>query len=190
MGMVTIKKQSGASVPLPDTDNVRLFCTPAGVLSIKDNNGDIFPSGVDTAGSLDTTVDPVDVALSAPPIAGGILTADTATEATWKDPATVNLYGSPVRQTAVQVGPTTYIASFGDLVRVDVSGGLVTVDLPAAAGGPDREVWIKLTTTADNDCVANPDGAETIDGASDFTLDTDYEWIILRSDGANWMQVG
>ena len=190
MGMVTIKKQSAASVPLPEVDHVRLFCTPTGVLSIKDNNGDVFPSGVDTAGSLATTIDPVDVSLSAPPIAGGLLTADTPTTATWKDPATVYLHGSPVRQTAVQVGPTTYGASFGDLVLVDSSAGLVTVDLPPAAGGQDREVWIKLVAVATFDCVADPNAAETIDGAADATLDTDYEWIILRSDGTNWIQVG
>lgn len=190
MGMVTIKKQSAVSVPVPETDHVRLFCTPAGVLSIKDNNGDVFPSGVDTAGSLATAVDPVDVSLSAPPTVGGILTADTPTAATWKDPAAVLLYGSQVRQTAVQTGPTSYSAAIGDLVLVDVSSGLVTVDLPTAVGNTDREIWVKLVSAATNNCVVDPSGAETIDGAATFTLDTDYEWIVVRSDGANWIQVG
>jgi hypothetical protein len=190
MGTVTIKKQSAVSVPNPATDQLRLFIDSADdILKTKDSLGVVRPSGVGTADELATTGAPVDVSGSAPPVLGGVLTADGAASATWKGPSTVYFKGSPVLQTAVQAGPT-YNAAIQDLVRVDVSGGAVTVNLPTAVGTTDREVWVKLVSLATNTCTVDAAGVQTIDGALTLTLTTDFEWAILRSDGANWMQVG
>jgi len=190
MGMITLKKQSAASVPLPATDQLRLFVDSADdILKTKDDVGVVRPSGVGTADELATTGAPVDVSASAPPVLGSVLTADSAIAATWKAPGAVLLTGSPVAQTAVQAGPT-YAASIGELVRVNVSGGAVAVNLPTAVGNADREIWVKLVTAAAFACTVNTAGIETIDGAASAVLNTDYEWIILRSDGANWMQLG
>jgi len=192
MGTVTIKKQSDVSVPNPATDQLRLFVDSAdNILKTKDSLGVVRPSGVGTADELATASPfPVDVSASAPPVVGGVLTADSATAATWKAPTALYFKGSPVLQTAVQTGPTSYNAAIQDLVRVDVSAGAVTVNLPTAVGNTDKEVWVKLVSLATNTCTVDAAGVQTIDGALTATLTTDYEWIILRSDGANWMQIG
>lgn len=191
MGTVTIKKQSAVSVPLPATDQLRLFVDTAdSILKTKDSVGVVRPSGVGTADELATTGAPVDVSASAPPAVGDVMTADSATAASWKNAYTVYLPGSPVTQTSIKVGPTTYGAAIGELVRVNVAAGAVTVNLPTAVGNTNREVWVKLVSLATNACTVDPSGAQTVDGAATATLSTDYEWIILRSDGANWMQVG
>jgi len=187
MGQITLKKQSAASVVLPATDQLSLFVDLADdILKTKDDAGVVRPSGVGTADELATTGAPVDVSASAPPVAGGVLTADSAVAATWKAPGLLG--GTPVLQTAVQTGAIA--AALGELIRVDVSGGVATVTLPTAVGGTNREIWVKLTTAATNNCTINTFGGETIDGAASHVMNTDYEWVKLRSDGANWMQVG
>jgi hypothetical protein len=191
MGTVTIKKQSAASVTLPATDQLRLFVDSSDdILKTKDSLGVVRPSGVGTADELATTGAPVDVSASAPPVAGGVLTADSAVAATWKAATALYFYGSPVRQVSTVVGPASHNAAINTLVPVNVAAGAVTVNLPTAVGNTDHEVWIKLVSLATNSCTVDGAGAQTIDGALTAVLNTDYEWIILRSDGANWIQVG
>lgn len=184
---VTLKKYSAAEIDTPPTDCLRFFVDIAdSILKSKDDLGVVRPFGVGTADELATTGAPVDVSASAPPTAGQFLRADSAIASTWQD------YFGTVVQTSVQTGPS-YAAAIGDLVLVDVSGGNVTVDLPTAVGNTNREIWVKLVTVAapgTNECTVDPNGVQTIDGASTFILDTDFEWIKLRSNGANWMQVG
>lgn len=190
MGTVTIKKQSAVSVPNPATDQLRLFIDSADdILKTKDSLGVVRPSGVGTADELATSGAPVDVSGSAPPVAGGVLTADSAVAASWKAASALYFRGSPVLQTAVQSG-ASYNAAIQELVRVDVSANAVTVNLPTAVGNTDREVWVKLVSLATFACTVDGSGAQTIDGQPTAVLNTDYEWIILRSDGANWLQVG
>jgi hypothetical protein len=191
MGTVTIKKQSAVSVTLPQTDHLRLFVDSFdNILKTKDSLGVVRPSGVGTADELATTGAPVDVSASAPPVSGGVMTADSAVSASWKAPGVIYFKGSPVLQTAVHAGPAPYSAAIQELVRVDVSANPVTVNLPTAVGNTDKEVWVKLVSLATNTCTVDAAGAQTIDGSLTATLTTDYEWIILRSDGANWMQIG
>lgn len=192
MGIFSLKKQSAASVVIPATDHLNLFVDSSDdIFKTKDSSGVVRPSGVGTADELATTGAPVDVSASpSPPAPNSLLTADSPVAASWKDPATLNLWGSPVRQTGIQVGPVTYGASIGDLVRADVSAGIVTVNLPTAVGKTDREIWIKLVSAATFSCVVNTAGVETVDGSPAAPLTTDGEWLILRSDGANWMQLG
>jgi hypothetical protein len=187
MGMITLKKQSAASVSLPATDQLRLFVDSADdILKTKDDGGVVRPSGVGTADELATTGAPVDVSASAPPVVGHILSADSPVSATWKAPTSV----PSVVQTAVKTGPASYNAVIDDLVRANVAGGIVAVSLPTAIGKVNREIWVKLVSAATFACTITPFGAQTIDGDPSVSLTTNYEWIKLRSDGANWMQVG
>lgn len=191
MGTVTIKKQSAASVPLPATDQLRLFVDSSDdILKTKDSLGVVRPSGVGTADELATTGAPVDVSGSAPPVAGGLITADSAVAASWKAADAVYLFGSPVRQVSTVVGPTSHNAAIQTLVPVNVAAGAVTVNLPTAIGNVDKEVWVKLTSLATFTCTVDGAGAQTIDGALTVILAVDFEVLKLRSDGANWLQVG
>lgn len=184
---ITLKKYAVSEIENPPSDTLRFFVDIAdSILKSKDSLGVVRPFGVGTADELATTGAPVAVDGSAPPTSGMFLRAINATSAQWEH------YFGTVVQTVVQTGPT-YNAGLGELVRVDVSGGNVTVSLPTAVGNTNREIWVKLVTAAipaTNQCTIDPAGAQTIDGAATFVLDTDFEWIKLRSDGANWMQVG
>ena len=84
------------------------------------------------------------------------------------------------------------MVALSSLILVEFSvGGNATLTLPTAAGALDDEIWVKITSIANsNTVVISTDGAETIDGAAGYTLDTDYEWVKLRSDNVNWIQVG
>jgi hypothetical protein len=192
MGTVTIKKQSGTSVTNPATDQLRLFVDSAdSILKTKDSLGVIRPSGVGTATDLATsTINPVAIDGSAPSGADEVLTTDSAVAATWKALASLYLSGTPVLQGALVTGPATPTVAISTLVPVDVSAGAVTINLPTAASNVDKEIWVKLVSVATFTCTVDAFGAETIDGALTLTLTTNFEWVILRSDGTNWMQLG
>lgn len=184
MGTVTIKKQSAASVSVPATDQFRLFVDSGdNILKTKDSANNVTPSGVGTATALDTTGASVDVSASPPPATNDALEATSPTTAVWRAKTL------PYVQTAVQSG-APYAAALNDLVRVNCSAAARVVDLPTAVGHT-RELMVKLVSVATFACTLDAFGAETIDGALTLVLSTNYEWAILKADGAgNWMQVG
>lgn len=72
------------------------------------------------------------------------------------------------------------------LVDDDTVGGVVTVNLPAAAtAGDGAELSIKKLGTTGNVTI-DGDGAETIDGAATLVLTTQYECKTIVSDGSDW----
>jgi hypothetical protein len=66
----------------------------------------------------------------------------------------------------------------------DTAGSTVTITLPPAATAESIYHIKKLGTTAS--VIVDADGTETIDGALTATLNTQYESIMLVSDGSNW----
>ncbi len=118
--------------------------------------------------------------------------ADTVLKVLRSDGVTRPIGGSQMSQTpGIISGPTDYVTNFGELVRVDVSALALNVVLPTGdSTNTDLEVWVKLVSVATFTCTLLCTGLQTIDGASSVTLTTDYEWIILRFDGSNWMQLG
>ncbi len=73
------------------------------------------------------------------------------------------------------------------LVRVDATGGAVTIALLAAAtAGDGFQVAIKKTDSSGNAVTLDGNGSETIDGATTLALSAQYQVAILISDGTNW----
>lgn len=73
-------------------------------------------------------------------------------------------------------------------IPCDASGGSLTVTLYTAVGNSGRVVTIKkMDSTLTQEVTIEGDGTETIDGALNYKLDTQYESITLVSDGANWL---
>ena len=136
-------------------------------------------------------------AASVPNAATGTLkifvdSADSVVKTKDESGAVSSIGGSLSLVTVVTNGTSPYSANIKELVPVDVSGGNVTINLPSAASLGGQTIYVKLVSTATpstNECTVDPNGAETIDGVSTVTLDTDYEWIGLASDGTNWMQI-
>lgn len=91
--------------------------------------------------------------------------------------------------TSTPVGAT----SADCIIGVDVNGA-VAVTLPSAAAmGAGRFYWIKDAgghCSVPNAITITPDGAETIDGSPNYTMDLAYENVMLVSDGANWVVIG
>lgn len=71
-------------------------------------------------------------------------------------------------------------------VLVDSSGGDVTITLPTAVGITGRIYEIKKVSSDTNVVIIDPNGAETVDGATDFRLAGQYNAVTVQSDGANW----
>ena len=85
-------------------------------------------------------------------------------------------------------GPTTSNPSVNNLVFCDVASGSVTVNLPSGHVAGDAMI-VKIITTAANSVTIDPNGSETVDGASTLVLSNDYEWAWLISNGTNWFQI-
>jgi len=71
--------------------------------------------------------------------------------------------------TAIQTAD--YTAGYGEIVRVDTSGGALQVTLPAATGNGSAYVTLKnVSDDATNAVTCVPSGAETVEGGSSFVV--------------------
>lgn len=75
-------------------------------------------------------------------------------------------------------------------VKVDASTGAITVTLPSAIGISGREYTIKKIDASGNAVTLATTLLQTIDGATTRTLAAQYDYIRVKSDGANWDIVG
>jgi hypothetical protein len=92
--------------------------------------------------------------------------------------------GSPWTYT-LQAG-TSYTAVVGDFV-VASNTGTVTITLPS--GHNVNDTIIVKKTGSGGTVTVDGNASETIDGALTFVLNTQYDSIILISDGTNWLIV-
>lgn len=90
------------------------------------------------------------------------------------------------------VGATYTITSVFETVRVQPSGP-VTINLPTAIGISGRQEKVKNITALTHPISVTPFGAEQIEDAGagvPWIMLTPREFVVLESDGANWMVVG
>lgn len=82
---------------------------------------------------------------------------------------------------------TTYTAT-GDeaVILCSTAGGAWTLTLPAAASFTNKAFYIKKTTSDANALTIDGNGSETIDGATTYLLRSQYECVMIVSDGSNW----
>ena len=71
-----------------------------------------------------------------------------------------------------------------DLVLLNASGGNFTVTLPSPSTSRSKRFFLKLVS-ASGSVVINP-GSADIDGASSYTLSTQYDGISIMTNGNNW----
>lgn len=83
---------------------------------------------------------------------------------------------------------TTYTATTSDnVILVDASGGSFTLSLYTAVGNTGKVLTITRTDqTLANAVTIDPNGSETIGGATTVKASTQYESFIIFSDGTNW----
>jgi hypothetical protein len=82
---------------------------------------------------------------------------------------------------------SAYTATASDFtIRVDASGGAVTITLPAAASHTGRLYRIKKVDGSANAVTIDGNAAETIDGAATQSTTTQYASFTIQSNGTNW----
>ena len=94
--------------------------------------------------------------------------------------------GEKINVGVITVVATTYTAADEHVILVDddTAAATVTVTLPTAATANTIYHVKKLGTTAN--VIVDGDGSETIDGATTVTLTTQYESIMVVSNGSSW----
>ena len=101
--------------------------------------------------------------------------------------------GDPTPPTLVINGITTgdVTAQPGELIIGDIASSDIIVTLPDASTCQNSQVGIKLKGIVTQFSITvTPFGTNTIDGEASYTLDTDYESVILISDGSDWWIIG
>jgi hypothetical protein len=84
----------------------------------------------------------------------------------------------------------TYTVDGTDAVVAGTAGTAFTVTLPTAVGINGRRITVKKVDASANAVTVGTTSSQTIDGATTFALATQYKFINVMSDGANWMNVG
>lgn len=83
----------------------------------------------------------------------------------------------------------TTLTSSDYLVLVDATAGNVIVTLPASDTKEGYQIIVKKIDVSVNTVTIEPDGSETIDGAANKVLTTQFEVVRTASDGATWWVV-
>jgi len=117
-----------------------------------------------------------------PTSAGDLLVGKTTDDGTDKLQVAGSIQGTGFNQ-AYLARTTTYTAATNDYV-IDCTSGTFTVNLFTAVGNTGRILIIKNSGTGT--ITVDPNGTQTIDGATTQTLSTQYSRVHIISDGANW----
>lgn len=93
--------------------------------------------------------------------------------------------GTPVTYPLASVTAATTVKSAITLANATAAAFALT--LPAVAAG--LTFWIKKTDSSANTVTITP-ASGTIDGATNYVLSTQYQFVHLTSDGTNWYIIG
>ena len=106
----------------------------------------------------------------------------------WFDTADVPAVAAGVRNRTEVSGDYTALLT-DDWIRVDASGGAVTVTLPAAADRDGKQFDIIKIDSSGNAVTVDADGSELINGALTEIITTQYNTITVASFGTGWNKV-
>jgi len=91
---------------------------------------------------------------------------------------------------AVKSVTANYTATASDrVILCDATSNSITVSLPSASGITGRVYTIKKVDSSTNTVTVDPAGTETIDGASTYSLSSQWDFVTIVSDGSNWVIV-
>lgn len=89
---------------------------------------------------------------------------------------------------AVTARTAAYTATATDhTIRCDATSGAFDITLPTAVGITGRIYVVKKTDASANAITVVTTSSQTIDGATNYSLPTQNKFVMLQSDGANWI---
>lgn len=104
----------------------------------------------------------------------------------------VSTSGASVISGSIRFGSQTNTASatlansIPEYQYVDATSASVNLTLFSAVNRSGQRLTFIRTDNTGNTVTITPNGAQTIDGLSSYTLDSQYDWVTIVSDGANW----
>ncbi|RYF66035.1 MAG: hypothetical protein EOO39_23770 [Cytophagaceae bacterium] len=103
--------------------------------------------------------------------------------------STVQVAGS--LSTAIGVKTSSYTLTTADSFLIaNAAGGALTVTLPTAVGTNGRTYTIKKSDSSANQVTILAASGQTIEGSASLTLNSQWQYSILTSDGLNWIITG
>lgn len=75
-------------------------------------------------------------------------------------------------------------------ILCNATSAAFTVTLPTAVGATGQIYTIKKTDSSANAVTVGTTSSQTIDGSTTYLLSTQYNFVVVTSDGANWMRIG
>lgn len=92
----------------------------------------------------------------------------------------------PLRSTS----STSVTVTPGDGTIICTNTNNATVAIPSAANLPNRIIVVKKGANNTATVTLDPNGSETIDGATTYVLYVVNDYVVIQSDGSNWQVVG
>jgi hypothetical protein len=92
---------------------------------------------------------------------------------------------------AVTSQTTAYTATAAvSTILCNATTAAFTVTLPTAVGNTGQIYTIKKTDSTANAVTVGTTSSQTIDGALTYSLPAQWNFVVVTSDGANWMRIG
>lgn len=82
------------------------------------------------------------------------------------------------------------VSALDNTVTGDTTAGAFSLTLPTAVGIAGRLYRFKKTDSSGNVLTIATTSSQTIDGAASYSLAVQYKYVVVESDGANWLVVG
>jgi hypothetical protein len=79
------------------------------------------------------------------------------------------------------------LTSTDEIIAVDASGAARTMTLPTAVSVSGATYTIKKTDSSANAVTVATTSSQTIDGSTTYSLATQYKYVTVSSNGANWL---
>lgn len=175
---ITITGSLGGSIPIKTTNTYDIGSATIGLRSIYLADAGSAARSTRILGGTVAASWTLTLPTAVGAIGKALFTTDASGATTWR-------YSDKV--VTAQTGTYT-VTGDETFVPCNASGGAFTVNLPAAASHSGKRVVIKKVdaTHATNIVTIEGAGTETIDGALNTTLNSQYESVELLCDGSNW----
>lgn len=102
--------------------------------------------------------------------------------------STFDVEGSVAMKITNNTNPAYTVAADDNTILADATGNAITITLPAVSAIKGRIYTIKKIGTGDinNPVTIKPNGAEKIEGGTQYIIYNDWTYVTIQTDGAAW----